>query len=286
MTPPIYRVGDQPPYLRWLLFGPSNGGKTTLACSASGKTLLANIEQGTGALTVDTGNKALNSRLRDVDVMDVRSFEDIWEVYDYMHHGGGCAKYTNLVLDSLTDLAGKCLEESVSEAELKTLRERMKDNPELGDYGRVNMKMGKVIRRFRDLPINLTAICLDRVPGDSSTDKRIGPALSPAIATMAVGYLDMTGYLDVDEDEEPEDGGPPTTVRKLLFYSPSRSIRVRDRLGVFTMNTGRRGLKNPTMDALMQEMGFGNVPKIEENGADANPPKPARPAKRATAKDS
>lgn len=228
--PKIGRVGELTEYVNQAIYGPSGAGKTTYAGSAK-KLLLVDIEQGTTALAAQ-GTM--------VDVWKITEFDEIWEVYDYLKKNPG--EYESVALDSYSDLCSKCLETVVDEAEARDTR-RMTDAAELRDHGRVTLKMAKVLRRFRDLPINLILICTERGPTEHNKF-RTGPNLPESLTLQLIAYMDMIGFLDIVE--KVDESGDVTVSRKLLFYSPSGAIRVKDRFGVFTPETGERGLTNPT----------------------------------------
>lgn len=237
--PKIRKIGEATPYLNLLLYGPSGAGKTTFAGSAK-KVLFIDVEQGTTAL-------AAQGR-RDIDVWSISEFEEIWETYEHLRRNP--ADYDTVAIDSYTDLAAKGLEDVVTEAEERDPR-RLTDAAELRDHGRVSLKLGKVLRRFRDLSINLILICTERDPSDR--DPRTGPHIPESLAKQALGYMDMAGYMFLAE-KPGEDGAVPSSERKLLFYSASGLFRVKDRFGLYTPETGRQGMTDPNFPQLLKEV--------------------------------
>lgn len=250
--PKIHNTGELPAYVNQLIYGPSGAGKTTYLGTAP-RLLLIDVEQGTTALAAQGVA---------VDVWTVTEFEEIWEVYQYLREHP--EEYDSVGIDSYTDLCAKCLESVVDEAEERDSR-RLTDVAELRDHGRVTIKMAKVLRRFRDLPINLIIICTERQPNERQP--KIGPNLPESLTLQAIAYMDQIGYLDIDFEAAEEDG-ELIPVRKMLFYSPSGSIRVKDRFGVFIPETGRPGLRNITFPKLVQFLkenvqANGQIPKGE-----------------------
>jgi energy-coupling factor transporter ATP-binding protein EcfA2 len=241
-----------------LLYGPNGAGKTHLAGTGGG--LIINVEQGETTL-ITAGMK--------VPVWPIVNPDEIWEVYDYLLTPEGL-KHPSVAIDSYTDLVAKYLEQVVAEAEEKDPH-RLTDAAELRDHGRVTLKLGKVLRRFRDLPQDVILICGEREPDDQ--DPRFRPNLPQGVSRQARDYCDLLGYLAAAE--EGEDDKEKKIVRRILFWSPTGAILCRDRNGVFTMETGRRGLVNPTFPSIkeyIREHAGGQ----EEAGAKARPKRSKR----------
>lgn len=236
MHPKIHISGDVRPPLNMLLYGPNGAGKTHLAGTGGG--LVINVEQGETTL-ITAGMK--------VPVWPITEPDEIWEVYSYLQTTEGL-KHPSVAIDSYTDLVAKYLEQVVGEAEERDTH-RLTDAAELRDHGRVTLKLGKVLRRFRDLPQDVILICGEREPDDQ--DSRFRPNLPQGVSRQARDYCDMIGYLAASE-EGGEEGEEKKIVRKIMFWSPSGAILCRDRNGVFTLETGRRGLTNPTFPSIQE----------------------------------
>jgi hypothetical protein len=252
----IHIAGDKLPPLNMLLYGPNGGGKTHFAGTSGG--LIVNIEQGETTL-VAQGMR--------VPVWSMTEPDEIWEVYEYLKSGKH--EHKSVTIDSYSDLAAKYLEQVVGEAEEKN-PDRLTDAAELRDHGRVTLKLGKVLRRFRDLPLDLILICSVREPDDQ--DMRHRPNLPKSVSVQARDYVDMVGYLNIVEEGDGENE-PKHRVRKMLFYSPTGGIVCKDRNGVFTEETGRRGLVNPKFADLRTFIKENAPISQKQNGKATNKPK-------------
>ena len=259
----IHISGDVMPPLNALIYGPNGAGKTHLAGTSG--FLMINVEQGETTL-VSAGMK--------VPVWNITEPDEIWEVYDYLA-AGAHKEFAGVAIDSYTDLSAKYLENVVGQAEARDPN-RLTDAAELRDHGRVTLKLGKVLRRFRDLPIDLMLICGEREPDDQ--DRRYRPNLPASVSRQARDYTDIIARLAVVEQKDEEDGeAPPIRERKLLIYSPSGAYVCRDRTGVFTPETGRRGLTNPTWPMLKQFIADNAPHKQNEKREVTAADKPKRP---------
>lgn len=133
-----------------MIVGPSGIGKTSLAATLKGKTLVASAESGLFCL------KGL-----DIDYWEIHSMKDLKEFFVYCMTDECRKKYQNLFIDSLTEIGDKLLLE-------------LKADPKLGDdkmalkmYGKYNDDFTKFVKALRDMqPYNIWFTCLNRYEKD------------------------------------------------------------------------------------------------------------------------
>lgn len=111
-----------------LIYGPAGIGKTVL-CSTLPKNIIISCESG-----------LLSLADKDIDVIEINTIKDLGEAYDYVNTEEMRAKYDNLSLDSITEIA---------EVLLSKLKAENKD-PRAA-YGALADQMTKIIRKFRDI---------------------------------------------------------------------------------------------------------------------------------------
>lgn len=162
--------------LKILIHGPSGVGKTTLAGTLPGKTLLLNVENGTLVL-----------KDKDIDVLDVKKIssdnpDEMTLLKAYTMIKSGELEYDNIVLDSLTE---------ISETLFQTLDSTM--DAKAKDFGglfvRFKSEILKLTKAFRDLPgVNVVFITLSDLIDVNSMQKFV-PSLPHKKTQMSIMAL-------------------------------------------------------------------------------------------------
>lgn len=135
--------------LKVLVYGAAGVGKTTL-CASTGapeKTLILSAEAG-----------LLSIRDSNVSAINIESIQKLRDVYTYLKGTDKAPPthpYTWVCLDSISEIAEQVL---VSEMESK------KDPRQA--YGEMAVTMEKMIKLFRDLPMNVCMVCKGKQSDD------------------------------------------------------------------------------------------------------------------------
>ena len=111
-----------------LVYGPAGIGKTVL-CATLPRNIIISAEA--GLMSIADQN---------IDVIEIKSIKELGEAYDYINTDEMRAKYDNVSLDSITEIA---------EVLLSKLKAENKD-PRAA-YGQLADQMTKIIRKFRDI---------------------------------------------------------------------------------------------------------------------------------------
>lgn len=226
---PITKVLDNKPYLNILIYGSSGVGKTRLAGSADGvpemrRVLFIDVEGGT--LTLN------NSPYNEVDVVRVRSWPEMQNVYDDLYRGNH--GYTTVIIDSLTEIQKLGMDYTMSE------RHAGDDMavPEIKEWNINIEQTRKFVRLFRDLPMHTIITALDK----TEQNKRTGaikrkPSLSGKVADEVAAFLDIVVYLYIKEvgDES----------KRLMLTCHTEDTVAKDRSGLLPAV-----IENPTMQSI------------------------------------
>jgi AAA domain len=203
--------------LKALLYGPSGHGKTTFAATAQ-------LDRRTHpALLIDFEGGAQSLAGLDIDMVEVRS----WANYDsvYRELASGKTPYRTLILDSISETGIFAQLDLLNDT---SSNRRDPDLLEQRDWGKLGVKMRRLLRQFRDLPMHVIFTSLAR----ESEEPRVGlvkrPALSGQASEDLVGMVHVAAYLALlaPKEEEFEDQ------RALLLKNYSKfRVKVRTKWG-------------------------------------------------------
>ncbi len=230
--------------LNLLIYGLQGSGKTYLAGTAQDhpamkRTLFLNIEGG----LITVGSRG------DILAEDIRSVEDLEKCFWRLHRKEQDKEWKDVrtvVIDSLTELQGINLEEIAKK------RNRV-DDLQLQDYKVSTMHLKRILRWYRDLPVNLVLTALVHKQYPAGTDGIVGdpveirPALTQKLSDAIMGFCDAVWYLHTAE-EKTADGKDTRVARYMLtrdrgpYRAKTRGVRFAEALG------GR--VKDPTLPAL------------------------------------
>lgn len=238
MTVSIQVLKDKPRYLKALIYGEPGAGKTYLVGTAP-KPLFVDVEGGT-----------MTIRDRDIAVVKVTSWEDLEEVLDNLEaKTKGWEKYESLCLDSITEVQTLLHEQLLKEGAANSSRSRDPDVMEMQDWGKSLVRMQRVMRRFRDLPMHVFMTSLSEEGLDNAKQLRVRPALQGRMAMLLPAIMDVVGYLYTETDAEDE-------LHRMLLVQQMGKYIAKDRTG----NLGTV-IQDPTAEGLIA----GLSPKKEES---------------------
>lgn len=183
-------------FLNILGYGQPGTGKTTFGGTAQylGKTLFLSSERGLLSLRnlTDDDGKPLCFDYKNID-----KYSDLDEVFLFLKLGKH--EYKTVVMDSVTEIQKRCME--------FILEEEKREKAQISDWGTLNNKMERLIRAFRDLPMNFIVTALEDSVVDKITgETKIMPELQGAFQKSISAYFDEVFYfyakpVDVDGKE-------------------------------------------------------------------------------------
>jgi hypothetical protein len=205
------------PFINQLIYGPSGIGKTVLAGSASVVPEMRPVIY----LDVEGGTLSLRERYPDVERVRIKSVQDLTKVHHALattDHG-----YKTVVLDSITETqqTGMHGPGGIMQAAIQKDSDRDPDLPGIGEYGKSTQMMRKIIRAFRDLPMNTIFTSLDRVERVKGREF-IKPSLTAKLSDEIAGFLDLVVYLYKKEGDDGE-------VNRYLLSVATDTVTAKDR---------------------------------------------------------
>jgi hypothetical protein len=242
----IRSVVEESAYFNMLVYGESGIGKTTLAGSAVEVPEMRPVI----FLDIEGGTLSLRDRYPEVEKVRIDSWDDLVETYKGLRENP--TEYRTVVLDSISELQ----EFGMDEIMLRAIRkaedegdERDPDLPSIGEHGKSANRMRKVIRRFRDLPMNTIFTALERVDIDPKRRKFIKPQVSPNLSGQLAGFLDVVLYMyNKEVDGE---------IRRIVLSRTTDEVTAKDRT-----NRLPETIVDPTMSVIYNYTMRGNSDNV------------------------
>lgn len=199
-----------------LLYGREGSGKTT--CLAR----LVNVSD-TGQLLIinaEGGLKKAALRKRGVDTSRIKvwpdpnigervTYEGLVRVVNKVHSDilDDPTSWIGIGIDSITEVYQLVLDDVQRKRVADIQRQGKPVDPlhvDRGDYGDMTKMIRDLLRKIRDLPLHTVFTALERRDVDADTGKpQYGPALSPALQTDILGYVDMVLMCKAADEDGP-----------------------------------------------------------------------------------
>ena len=202
--------------VKMLVYGDPGVGKTVFSCSGD-RTIFIDVEG---------GSLSIQKRIKDKKVARKRfdTFDEIEEFVRGLREKG--SKADTLVIDSITELQKKLMDSIV--AQHPEVKRPYGDGLTVGDWGYNTERMRRFIRMARDLDMNVifTALAMDEKNEMTGAVKTL-PKMSSKLSADVCGYVDVVGYLYVDNATDED--GESVPVRRMLvqpvgmYYAKDRS---------------------------------------------------------------
>lgn len=206
-----------------LVHGLAGAGKTTFASTAPKPLLLLDVEM---AARFIRGRKIKWNPLTeappvhdgtwDICVVSVNEFDKAQKAYEYLKSGRH--PFKSVVVDSISELQSKAVEKIKGRQQLQTQ-----------DWGRLLSSMSFFCRDLRDLTGDddqtIEAVIITAMSRDY--DGIIKPYLQGQIASQVPYWMDITGYLYVQQVADPATGEIKDTRNLLVGNHPNYEAKSR-----------------------------------------------------------
>lgn len=199
-----------------LVYGESGCGKTILAGSAD------EVPEMRPVLLVDAeaGTLSLDKYYPDVDVLRVKSFLELQQLYDELRLSR--TKYQTVILDSVTELQKFGMDHILKSPHAEVLTLMPDSIPGLKEWGINTEQMRRLVRAFRDLEMHTIMTALikdDKNPRTGQVTMR--PALSGQLSREVPAFLDIVAYMYTKSVQEGD-----TIVQKRLLLTKATDMQV------------------------------------------------------------
>lgn len=245
-----------------LLYGNPGVGKTSLAATAADHPDLAPVL----FLNFEGGLVSVAHRT-DIMAVDIRSIADLEAAFWKLQRGEFPGVKT-VVIDSITEMQTLSLE-TVSGVRVKRDIDKGKENVDpdmisLEDYGKSTAQLRRLMRWYRDLPLNLIVTALPKVvvigqeklPPELRQPSVIRPSLTDKLGESVMGYMDWCWYYFQREVPKIGDGGKQIGLEteRVLVTRDRGVVRAKTRGHHFAASLGEAGtIINPSLATVYQQ---------------------------------
>ena len=223
----IVKVGEMAPRFNALIYGDPGVGKTRLCASSDLVPEMRNVL----ILDVDGGALSAKEVYPNVSRIKVNAFHELQDIYDDLlanaSHG-----FQTVCIDTGTEAQkysmAAIMAKVVADAEAEG-KERTEEVPSIREWGITSEQIRRMVRGYRDLPMNFLMTC--HVADDE--DKRTGivkksPDLPGKLKRQVAGFFDEVWYMYTKTVKSEEEGGEARELR-LLMTAASTTITAKDR---------------------------------------------------------
>jgi len=207
----------RPTCINALIFGESGVGKTTLASTLSGKTIIVSLESG-----------LLSLREFEIDYIEIKTLDDLRTTL----HELSMSDYDNIYIDSLTEIGQLFLD--YSKKQYPDDRQTMKM------YGYLLEVMTKFIKYCRDIDKNIFFTALQKTTTDEVGKRFHVPDLQGSIAIKCPAFFDFVFNYQIMKKDDKD-------VRFLITDKTNGTI-AKDRSGMLDK------YERPNLDAIINKI--------------------------------
>lgn len=172
-------------YQTTVLYGPSGGGKSTLAATAPSPIIL---DSNKGLLSI--AGRAGFEAVRSVDVSDMKDLED---AYQQCKTGDWSGKFKTIVFDHFDDIQDLVLNE-LGEKGVERDDRRDPDETQMREWGIMGSRLRRYLRKFKAIKMHKILICGEKEDRETG---RMAPALVGALKSQLPYFADHTFYLKI-----------------------------------------------------------------------------------------
>jgi hypothetical protein len=239
---------ERSPYLNFLVYGESGVGKTTLAGSADAVPSMRPVI----VIDIEGGTESLRDSFPDVEVVRVRTWNQMQDVYNVLYTGDH--PYKTVILDSLTEIQKFNMDQIMIDLITKK-PEVDPDVPGMREWGKNLEQVRRMVRGFRDLDMHTIFTALEKDDKDDVTGARkVYPMLSGQLAKQVAAFMDVVGYYYVKQFGI----GDKAEYKRLLLTRATQKYTAKDRSGKL-----EHVIESPTMSMLFEMM----YPKPNKTGS-------------------
>ena len=232
----IKDLGDYDKFIHYLIVADSGFGKTVHAGTAGNALFLTTDPEGT------ISAKMFGSEAKE---WKIETWSELNEAYAYLRDGGIAKRNLKwVIIDNISEAQNLAMFET-----MKNARDRNKNRdefvPAIDDYQRSQNMLKVMVKKFHDLPVNIMWTAWQVRHSDPDGEVYFAPAIhgqDGALAQTIAGYMNITGYGQVIEDDDGKE-------HRRIWFSHHDKFRGKDRYNV--LGKARDDLDVPKLETLV-----------------------------------
>ena len=225
-----------------MLYGAPGIGKTWFAGTAAQVPILQPIL----VLDSDGGYRTLQGKkqFEGLDIIRIRTFKELSQVYNDLVEPG---KYRTVILENIGEIHNFAMDDLMAKVISKDAN-REEYVPSMREYGIVRKQILKVLKYFTlNETSNLIVTCHAKKDKNELTQREsVYPSIPGKLATDIPGYVDIVGYMSI---EEPNigDRNRGVTSKRVVRFQPSQKVEAKDQSDMLG-----EVLEDPTMEKVVK----------------------------------
>ena len=173
--------------------------------------------------------------------------------------------YQTVITDSLTEIEVYCMNQLLGVSDSTKIDEETQ-GAEWAEYKKQHMMVQRLIRNFRDLPMNVLFSCARAYVQDDQKRQLFSPMMTGKLAGQVQGFMDMVGYLVLAKGDADADESQHIT---RMYVRAGTRFAAKSRFSRYK----KPYFDNPTMGSIMVDVGLlepADVPRLKAKPAGSN----------------